>query len=64
MSQLSKIKQNIHEHKDKSCNPKNKTNSCVGVKKNEESRQTFDKNFCDLLKAIIIINNFNKKTNL
>jgi len=28
MTQLTKVKQNIHEHKDKSCNPKNtKTNS-------------------------------------
>jgi len=28
MTQLTKVKQNIHEHKDKSCNPKNtKTNA-------------------------------------
>jgi len=28
MTQLTKVKQNTHEHKDKSCNPKNtKTNS-------------------------------------
>jgi len=30
MTQLSKVKQNIHQHKDKSCNLKNKTRQTQG----------------------------------
>jgi len=39
------------------------TRQCEGVGvKNEESRQTFNKNLCDLLEAIIIIiNNLRRK---
>jgi len=30
MTQLSKVKQNIHKHKDKSCNPKKHKNTQQG----------------------------------